>query len=110
MEDKSKSSEKRNRSMRHLHGDDQQEFPTDDYQRLIPISTDHLASAASISPKRRRCSITTDSIQTSPTEQDFIYDRPMPNMFNTRKRTAQDDMFTYTHPSLFREQDHYVSQ
>ena len=71
------------------------------HQQILPISIDiH---------KRRRSSITNES-SVSSNNQDFIYNRniPMTTTIATRKRSAQDDMFTYTTHHFLREHEQYV--
>jgi hypothetical protein len=73
-------------------------------------SIDHLSSAATISHKRRRCSITNEqflSTQVSSNNQDFIFDRNI-TMTTTRKRSAQDDIAAHTTHDFFREYDQHV--
>jgi hypothetical protein len=74
-------------------------------QQLIPIST-----SATISHKRRRSSITNEQTQLPSNNQDFIYDRnlTMTNAIGNRKRSAQDDLVTYTTHHFLREHEQYV--
>lgn len=82
-------------------------FPNNDeenqQQRLIPISTSH---------KRRRSSITTESSQLSSNNQDFIYDQNLTitNSIGSRKRSAQDDLITYTTHHFLREHEQHVNR
>jgi len=74
-------------------------------QLIIPIST-----SATISHKRRRSSITNEQTQLSSNNQDFIYDQnlTMTNSKGNRKRSAQDDLVTYTTHHFLREHEQYV--
>jgi len=58
---------------------------------------------------RRRSSITTEQTLSS-NNQDFIYNRNIPMLTNipTRKRSAQDDMITYTTHHFLREHEQCV--
>jgi hypothetical protein len=81
-------------------------------QHLIPISIDYLSTPGTISHKRRRCSITNEQTQLSSNNQDFIYDRNM-TMTDTRgnrKRSAEDDLVTYTTHHFLREHEQYVKK
>lgn len=74
-------------------------------QLIIPIST-----SATISHKRRRSSITNEQTQLSSNNQDFIYNQnlTMTNSIGNRKRSAQDDLVTYTTHHFLREHEQYV--
>ncbi|CAF1220779.1 unnamed protein product [Rotaria magnacalcarata] len=70
-------------------------------EQPIPISIEYLSTPATISNKRRRSSITNGqslSTQVSSNSRDFIYDRnfSMTPTVGTRKRSAQDDLATFT--------------
>ncbi|CAF0820508.1 unnamed protein product [Adineta steineri] len=88
---------------------DEQQRNNSNHQQIIPISIDHLTTSAAISHKQRRCSITNEpslSTQLSSNNQDFIYDRN--TTIGTRKRSAQDDIVTYTAHHFLREHEQYT--
>jgi hypothetical protein len=93
---------------------DQQKKTNSNHQQLIPISIDHLSTPGIISHKRRRCSITNQpclSTQLSSNNEDLIFDRNITmttTTRGTRKRSAQDDMVTYTTHHFLREHEQYV--
>lgn len=83
------------------------------HEQLIPMPIEYLSTPASISNKRRRCSITSEqslSTQACSNNQNFIYDQniTMATAIETRKRSAQDDLVAFTTHHFLREYEHYV--
>jgi len=74
---------------------------------IINNNIDEENHRISISHKRRRCSITNEQTQLSSNNQDFIYERnlTMTNTIGSRKRSAQDDLITYTTHHFLRENE-----
>lgn len=82
-------------------------------QQAIPISIEYLSTPATISNKRRRSSITNEQLlssELSANNQDFIYDRnlTLTSAIRTCKRSAQDDLDTFTTHSFVQEHPSYV--
>lgn len=119
MDENSKSTQRKNRSMRHLPGDDQQQhheqqkkqqqnqYRLNDFHHIIPVSIQPTLPSACVLPKRRRCSITNDSMTTATNvENDFMYERPSILSMSVRKRSAQDDIATTSNQHFLRDQHH----
>ena len=117
MEEKSNSALRRYHLIHPRPSDQQDRTNPADFQRLIPLTMDHLPSSAGLQNKRRRCSITTESSLSTPIsshDPDLIFDRSLPTTTavatpsGASKRSAQDDTAAYSTPHFLRDQDHYV--
>ncbi|CAF1497888.1 unnamed protein product [Rotaria sp. Silwood1] len=95
------------------HIDEENNRTNSNHEQLIPISIEYLSTPVTISNKRRRCSMTNEqslSTQLYSNNQDFIYDRNfnLTSTIGTRKRSAQDDLVTFTTHQFLHEQEPFT--
>ncbi|CAF1137925.1 unnamed protein product [Rotaria sp. Silwood1] len=95
------------------HIDEENNRTNSNHEQLIPISIEYLSTPVTISNKRRRCSMTNEqslSTQLYSNNQDFIYDRNLnlTSTIGTRKRSAQDDLVTFTTHQFLHEHEPFT--